>query len=278
MASRLVLFYSILYHCRDVCGNNAGLDNGEGEIKMGDISEMRGLIVVGSFLAVTLLMINWIPSEFQQVGDMGRTITAPSYFESSELINWNVTYTMSITSDSYSKHWGKSEFGHDMMFRAEKLATYNMLWNEHGYTFLGFWTGGHKQEWINDDGITRGTTLTNGEIDLDWNTQNNLSSYILKCAHFYMMADVGYNTTLYSNSKDAWDNHDLHVLFGIEWSQRGTTWDAWSLMANLLFFQLPEINIFINALIAIPIWVCVGYLSFIFVLRTLGAIFGGGGA
>lgn len=239
---------------------------------------MRGLIVVGSFLAIALLLIGFIPAEFYTSAE-SRTIEPPPYFESSELINWNFTYIMNITSDSFSKFWGKSEFGHDMNFRAEKLATYNVMWNIHGYTFLGFWTGGHGMEWWNENGINRGKFLKSNVIEEDWNANKSLASYTVRCAHFYMQADIGYNTTAYSSVKAAWNNHDLHIMFGIEWSERGVTWNSWSLISSILFFQpIAGVPYVLSALLAVPIWMCVAYMSFIFALRIVGSVFGGGGA
>lgn len=251
---------------------------------MGDISEIRGLLVGGSFLAITVLLITWIPPEFYATQGQ-RTIKPPDYFESSEVIVMNYTYLMNITSGHFEDWWGKEEFGYDMLFEASTSGTYyidgeiysgHWMLNRHGYTFWGMWTGGHKQEWINDEGISRGKVLEDGEIESDWDDQKNLASYTVKCKHFYMLADIGYNTTAYSSVSDAWDDDDLRVLFGINWDQRGTTWDAWSLIAGILFFKLPQIHPYINAMIAIPLWIAVAYISFILVLRAIGAIFGGG--
>lgn len=245
---------------------------------MGDISEIRGLLVVGTFLAVSVLLIVWIPSDFYAAAKQ-RTIEPPDYFEASDVVHMNYTYMINITSNDFSDWWGKQEFGHDMYFRAYKVGSKYYMWNEHGYTFFGVYTGGHKQDWINDEGLPSHNQyheLSEDAIEEDWDDEKNLASYTVKCKHFYMKADIAYNTTLYSNVHDAWAAHDLHLLFGIDWDQRGTTWDAWSLIAGVLFFKLPAINVYVNALIAIPLWIAVGYIAFILVLRTLGALFGGG--
>jgi hypothetical protein len=254
---------------------------------MGDISELRGLIVIGTFLAVTLLLIGWMPYQFWVAGEQGRTIEVPDYFESSNLIHWNTTYVMNITGTWYDCHWGKSEFGHDMWFYAARenswpesnLPIYSMK-NEHGYPFLGiFWTGAHSQEWINNKGMSRGTVLSKTEIEEDWDSDKNLASYKLQCSHFYMMVDVAYNTSAYENVKDAWDSNDLHILFGIEWDQMGTSYDAWGLVSSVLFFRPIEgIPFQIMMLISISIWIASAYIAYILVLRAIGAVFGGGGA
>jgi len=118
--------------------------------------------------------------------------------------------------------------------------------------------------------------LEASELNSDF--QNNRANYKAQCAHFFVRIYFGYDETLYSSPENAWNYHGLNMLIGIDFDQVSTGYNAWSLIAMLLFFQLPEIHWVINALIAVPIWLCVGYLSFIFILRSIGAIFGGGGA
>jgi len=242
---------------------------------MGDISEIRGLVVIGTFLTIVFLIIGWISSAFYTLEE-GRLLGVSEFFESSELVHWNATYTISIADEIYGEYWGKEEFGHDMYFFAFGAYGEYYMENTHGYRFWGEWTGGHRMNWINEQGINRGLRLFAEEIEKDWDPEKKLASYIVKCKHFYIRADIGYNTSLYSTLTEAWDAKDLHVLFGINWEQRGTTWDAWSLIANIWFFRGLDVNPYVNALIAIPIWIAIAYLSFILVLRALGAFFGGG--
>jgi len=50
-------------------------------------------------------------------------------------------------------------------------------------------------------------------------------------------------------------------------------------MIGMLFTaSLPDVDPSLNYIIAIPLWICCSYLIFIFVLRIIGAVFGGGGA
>jgi hypothetical protein len=244
---------------------------------MGDISELRGLIIIGTFLAVTLLLIGWMPSEFWVAGEQGRTIEVPDYFESSELILWNETYTMNITYPYFYDAWGKEQFGHHMTFYAYPE---HYMKNDHDFKLWGFFTyGSHAQEWINTQGINRGKYLWVDKIEEDWDSDKNLASYKLQCKHFYMRADISYNTTEYENIIEAWDASDLHILFGIEWDQMGTSYDAWSLITSVLFWRsIAGIPLWIMQLISIPIWIASAYIAYILVLRAIGAVFGGGGA
>jgi len=122
--------------------------------------------------------------------------------------------------------------------------------------------------------VTRGEYLFENEIDAD----KEKLSYTIQCSHFQMKGFFGYNDTLYSSPSQAWDHHGLWILLGINFDQMSTGFNAFNLIGMLLFFQLPMVHPIINYIIAVPIWVCIIYLSFIFILRALGAIFGGGGA
>lgn len=231
------------------------------------VNLVKTFVTVVTFLAIFAFLISIMPAQFLVSGSNYRQINVPTYFESIDLQTFASYYLINITSDSYQKFWGKSEFGHDMNFRAEKLATYNMLWNEHGYTLWGFWTGGHKQKWINENGTERGDLLTTSEIDLD--SDNGTAKYTVECSHFQMKAWVGYDPTLYNSSKNAWDAHNMSVLFAIDFDERGSTLNAWNLLALLLFFQLPNVNPIINMLIAIPVWVCFAVLTFIVIIEII---------
>jgi len=247
---------------------------------MGDISELRGLIVIGTFLAVTLLLIGWMPSEFWVAGEQGRTIQVPDYFESSDLIHWNNTYIMNITSNDFWDFWGKEEFGHNMKFHAWKpvIGDYRMA-NIHYFTFFGIPYGDHKMKWINEDGISRECDLYEDEIEEDWDTEKELASYTVKCEHFYCRADIAYNTSAYESVHDAWASHDLHLFWGIDWDQQATSYDAWSLISSVLFWRpIAGIPLWIMQILSIPIYIASAYIAYILILRAIGAIFGGGGA
>ena len=246
---------------------------------MGDISELRGLIVIGTFLAVTLLLIGWMPYEFWTAGEQGRTIDVPDYFEGADLAYYNSTYHINLSEfEAFDyKFWGEEEFRRPMQFEVRKAT--KEFWNWHGDAILGaYWIlRGHKMEWINREGITRGVVLTANEIQTDYDTEKNSSEYTMKCKHFYMKAFIIYNTTLFSNVSDAFG--DLQILFGINWDQLGTAWNAWSLISSILFFRPIEgIPFEIMMLISISIWIASAYIAYILILRAIGAVFGGGGA
>jgi hypothetical protein len=97
----------------------------------------------------------------------------------------------------------------------------------------------------------------------------------------------GFNTSMYGDPSFAWDNNtgnpvpdDLWVLSGINFDQTRTTYDAWGLIEAILFFNLPSVlegtPAFIGYILSIIVWIPIIYVTFILLLRSIGALFGGG--
>lgn len=236
---------------------------------MGDISELNVLVVVATFLSVTVLLIGWIPAQFYTSDATYLVVNVPDVFDSIDIVNYAQTENFTV-GDGFSESWGKDTFGHDMQLVVSE--TYG-IYNTHFYGWLLF--SYHQMEWVNDHGVNRGSFL---EFDLiiEDHDANNLSAYRVECEHFYMQAWIGYNTSDYGSFYEAIDNDEGRILFAIDFDQTASTWSAWSIISGILRFDLPDVNPYLNALIAIPIWISIAYVSFILVLRALGALFGGG--
>jgi len=250
---------------------------------MGDISELRGLIVVGTFITALILLVIWIPSGFLIASPTERQIEPPDYFEAIDLEyfsdNWNQTL------DDSGNHWaiGSIDYwdydftlgGYYFRLRdTENAGNPYRIWLYHYDMFWIFIINIHECEWINNEGLSRGDYLTPTILDLDY-TEGNIK-YSLKCDHMTMMGFFGFNETTYSSPSEAWENDDLRVLFAIEFDQVNTSINAWSIIAGVLFFGLPNVHWIIDTLIHIPIWLAEIYITYILILRAIGAIFGGG--
>lgn len=251
---------------------------------MGDVSEYSGLIFIGTFVTLIVALIAYIPADFLIASEETPAIQFESGFDSRSIIAWNSTEELAQTDmtlyyGNYFLDWGKDVFGHNMRWYITGTPT---IRNEHSYNFFGLYTGGHNQEWITDlDRISRGESLDLTELEADFDEDIDASHYIVRCAHFYWDAFLTYNTTLYSDFEDAIDNEGLYLIAGIDWNQKGTSHDAWSIISGVLLFDLPGNlmdSIWIYVFVSVPIWLASIYLAFIFVLRVVGAIFGGGGA
>lgn len=245
---------------------------------MGDISELRGIVVIGSFLGILVLLIGWIPAQFYASDYEGRTINVPEYFEAIDLERYAVTKNYSLDGshtfkDSYyifTEEIGGNTF--DFCYRPANTSAHFFFMRHVDFWWI-FAIGSHYMN-LYWEGIDRGVFLTDEEVNDDYDM--GALTYMVKCEHVQLDVMFAFNETLYSSPSDALDHYDLYLLVGAEWDEVQTSMSAWDVIGMLLFFQLPNIHWTINAIIAIPIWLCIAYVSYILILRTIGAIFGGG--
>jgi hypothetical protein len=253
---------------------------------MGDISEIRGLVTVVSFIGVTVLLMGLIPPQFFEEEYEGLTVIPPEVFEGIDIQSFKETwnYCLNETGGADKGNYYMVEIknveqeffgGHDLDLWYKKANETQLdLHIEHWYAKWIFFLVSDGLKWTNKKGISRGLTLDSQELDADYS--NSGMEYTAECKHLEVKAYFGFNDTLYSSATEAWNYHGLWVFIGINFDQSATAYSAWDLIAMLLFFQLPDIHWFINALISIPLWIAIAYLAFILILRAIGAIFGGG--
>ncbi|MBA7492010.1 hypothetical protein ES702_02559 [subsurface metagenome] len=255
---------------------------------MGDISEMRGLVFAVTFLGVLTSLLLWIPPELYTAGE-SRTVYVPPIFESIEVYDFVETNTIQFNETGGSYYWIDSTFyimGVDignwdcnLYYRIANETGLKVRLNHVHYEWLIF-PAHHNLKWYDAQSVERGTLsgfLSVSEIQANAETGNNATSkWRASCDHFTYHTTFSYNGTTYNNFTHAWNNQDLYAFFGVDFTHVNTSYNAFHLVAMLLFFQLPYMNPYINMLLAIPLWACIAYLVYIFVLRTIGAIFGGG--
>jgi len=250
---------------------------------MGDISEMRGIITVIAFLACFILLIGLIPAQFLVADYEGRDVHVPEEFDSIDLESYATTWshTMNETGEGgYARIPDIDLAGHvcALWYKQANATPLHIRWVHQIYEWI-FFPAFHPMEWL-FNGIHRGDSdhwLYASELDADYVTGDPIE-YTVMCSHFTAHVFFGFNETLYDSPTEAWNGGGLNILVGLEFDQVSTSLNAWSLISMLLFFQLPEVNWVINALLNAPIWACIAYLSFILILRAIGAVFGGGGA
>jgi len=259
---------------------------------MGDISEIRGLVVVGSFLAILVtVLIAHIPSDFLVI-QLGREITVPEFFEAEELVKYAVTWNASLdgkdkdpTEYATSWHIRTNVGGHEMkIIYAKPNQTFKdrgdipeedkdgVFLVQHVILWWIFVTDIHPMD-ILHQGYDQGKALSRTELDKAY--EEGDLSFTFKC-HFEINVLFAFNNSKYSKPSEAFDDKALKMVIGVEWDQVATATSGWDLVAMILFFQLPETHPIVKSIIAIPIWISIAYLSFILLLRAIGAIFGGG--
>lgn len=76
---------------------------------------------------------------------------------------------------------------------------------------------------------------------------------------------------------DLWDNNDFNIVLSeVIVTDYAAENDWWSFIFQLLFLQLPEVHWFVNALMAIPFWIAIGFVVITFVGRMLPDWISGG--
>jgi len=247
---------------------------------MGDVSEYRGLLTVVSFLGLLALLISIIPSGFVESAQDVRLINAEQYegFEAIDMQNFSETWNGSIDAGGM---WGILHLqqidigGH--AFDLVSSHEHDIIQMYHYDYWWIFVTGSHKMTWYDKRGIDLGTTVTKAELNANYEAGKPLE-FKVSCPHFFVKVFMNFNSTTYATPALAWDSNELLVLIGIDFSQAQTVFNAWAIIGMILFFTLPEIHWVINAIMAIPLWIAIAYVSFILLLRAVGAIWGGGGA
>lgn len=129
------------------------------------------------------------------------------------------------------------------------------------------WLGAYDiVEWHNDNGTIYNTVtfsdidndMTDGSVRYDLifsGSGNNAGGFI-----FY------YNTTIYTDAADAWDNDELFLVHGFGISPNT---NIISLLVGILFLQLPDVPVGINLLLATPPWASVAYIIWFLIKESL---------
>lgn len=249
---------------------------------MGDMSEYKGLITAGTLLACFAILSMAIPVQLYTADDQ-RILTPPDYFDIGDLYSYSeidiINMTGTLTSTGYPPGtWrqvqiGGGDFGGwdvDFLYRYGEDPDLK-LGVAHMHTeWFGVVGADHGLEMYNDNGLSRDTTLEVAELEADM--VDGTANYRGECDHLSLYIVVAYNKTLYGSAEEAWDNEGLGVFFGIHFDDMNTGFNAMNLIASILFFQMPEVHIAINLLIAIPIWIAIGYISLILILRAIEAL------
>lgn len=135
------------------------------------------------------------------------------------------------------------------------------------------WLGGLKHtNFVLSNGTNRGWKLTLDEIQGDaedgavrYNLEYQDSGNSAGGFIFY------WNETLYPDPADAWDADVLYLAHGVGIDSTAAG-NIFTLLLNLLFFQLPDVPVLLNVLIATPFWACIVYLIWFAVTKTLPLI------
>ena len=137
------------------------------------------------------------------------------------------------------------------------------------YVFGVFWLGQFDVvHFKSPDNIDRGNELTlaniaadatDGEVryELTFDNGNSAGAFV-----------VYWNTTVYSDPSDAWDNSVLYLVHGVGIASTVGTAPI-SLLLSVLFLQLPDVPVLLGLLVATPPWACILFLAWFIIKESL---------
>lgn len=256
---------------------------------MGDISELRGLIVIMSFVGVFVILIGLIPSQFYTASDL-REVFVPEVFEAIDIMAFAQSCTVHTNETGGSeignyymvelKTAGGEDLGNrdlDLYYKLNDSTPYNIYVNHYWKEWIIF-TFFEKLSFYHD-GIDLGLYLSPAIMEdySDDPATNDTATFSLRSERhsFQYYFSVGFNSTTYSNYTHAWSNKDLYIFVAVDFDNVHTSYNAWQIVGMLLFFQLPDINPIIKAMVAIPMWISIAYLIYVLIIKVIPLIAGG---
>ena len=226
------------------------------------MAEQRTFVFSVTFIIIFSVFLSTIP-----VGLLGAG-TDPDMITS---VDPNVVAGFSATETYQESNFSSGQYEYDLGGR-----TWVCVGTVGGFGigakvfFAGFlWLGGIDLiKFISSEGVDRGTGLTFPEIETD-----STDGYI---GYEMLYVDTGsaagsfivyWNSTLYSDPSDAWDNDVIYLMHGVGLESTAVI-DIASLLLDLLTLQIPQVPLLINVLIAVPIWASIIYLIW-FIIKEM---------
>ncbi len=234
------------------------------------MAEMRGFVFAIVFIMVFSTMLVSIPAGLQGTENTPSEIVGidPSLLAGfSNSVNWTRT-----DCDVVGGGWvyDYSLGNHNWRFSAfDFTGGVSFVVGAKEYLFGWFWFGATLEtDWATIEGEERGTSVSSPEMEED--APEGSVRYDLTFRDSGEDAGsfvVYWNTTLYTDPNDAWDNDVLYVLHGTGLTNMATN-NLGALLVGLLFLQLPNVPVLVNMFLVIPIWACIIYVLW-FVVKEM---------
>lgn len=259
---------------------------------MGAMAELRPIIVIGSFMAIVFLLISIMPQGF--FGSNNGIIITPTNTNFYSLLGTNDTITFNLTG-SPPHDFGNKDFG-GWHLDVQEVSTSDYgsaIWVQVADAWYGIFYNREDFKWFNmnnteidvyhsdiPDNTYPGKHYVMPIISIEFNSENQTElSYLLESTKTTIKVVFLYDFSTYASPLLAYDVGNLTMIVGIDFNERNTQINAWTVIGSFLTFQLiPNCDVILALFIEIPFWLAELYVVFIMVLRVIGAVFGGGGA
>lgn len=232
-------------------------------------SEQYGFVFAVIFLTVFVGLTAMIPVDLQGQGQTPIILTPvdpalTSDFSASE--EFTKTDFSGILSLYYTYNGDPLDMGYTFECVFNLVDTFYL--GSHIFWFE-LWLGAYDWvTWKSPNGTIYPTTgVTFSDIDNDMT--DGVVRYDLTFSESGQSAGgfiFYYNTTIYTDASDAWDNDALYLLHGIGFV---VNTNIIPLLVGILFMQLPDVPAGINLLLATPPWASVGYIIWYLIKESL---------
>lgn len=231
----------------------------------------RTFILVVAFLGFFAILTNGIPSVFIYGGDRQELVYED--WEAGRLFMANITQYANVTvargsvATIYQADWLPADnYGVDLRiewFGAPPNYNYTN-WERWWWVIYPIW-------WDYVEIFPYPLTNTTILQYVDSDDQNLTDTFIMHDEGYSYYVNVGFNSTEYGNwtavFADPTAEFQAYVAMGYQ--ENPSAISAWNIVGRLLFFQVPEIHVAVNAIIALPIYAAIGYLAYRFLLWAI---------
>jgi len=227
----------------------------------------------------------WYPLTGYEIGEDNVTINSGVNFNSNELIFWQDVDGSNESADAIrawiisleGNGWQISYFLQDLvgMWGSESAFSevfYDITWSgwEDDYNVWGIIVHRHTG-WVDDwyDFISFNTILNNKGIEPT--TGNTTAKGDIRLDTGYSLWAMSDGTVEIGEAIVANSNYSLFL----GWTMYNETLlkqNAWNIIAGILSFNLPGVHPLITAIIAIPIYTCIGFIVVTLIMRAIPLI------
>lgn len=266
------------------------------------MSEYRGLIVIVTFVAITMLIIGMAVTETPDMFATSNTegsspLSGDGTPGPSSFLAWNSSTVMVLNASN--PEIDVSIGGWDFtFFNRDDGGTIHFLQVETYYTFYGMFRYNEEDmEWYNSSTNRKVSVqhdvytdppriyrhshqvMDMNDIDIAYGNGNITDlTYALRNTKTGLTINIGFNVTEYDTPSDALADKGLSIVIQQDFSDRNTSVNIVAFISGLFLFSIPGVDPTVCAIISFALDSALAYIVFIFVLRIIGSVFGGGGA
>lgn len=246
----------------------------------GNLAELRPLAFiaafVGMFVLIVGLMVTESPVMFAEqtpgIAHEGADSTNPS-----TMLAWNQSYVLNITDPNIDYPFEILSW--NVLVRTLDYFGYWPFHYIRMCTYDRWWIFEYNIDWF--EWYARNGTKVSVERAMHMATLDSFFAagreltFTLKNGRTTMTTTLTFNTS-YSKPSDAFTAGQMYMIFGMDWNERNTSVDVLGFISQLFLFQLPNTPPIIAMILWMAMFPSIAYLTAIFILKIVGAIFGGG--